>query len=102
MLVTHLIHQILTQVVIGHAELLPPVSQHLFHFTNVRAQAHEVKRSPKTGLVDQAEWRTAHPLLKPGLHHPYLTHVTGQLAPPGHIANAGVEDIVYRILQGGV
>ena len=77
----YLVHHVLAQLVTGHAELLPPVGQHLVHLTRVGAQAHEVKRSPKACLLCQAKGGAAHALLKAGLHHPYLAHVTGQFAP---------------------
>ena len=43
LLFTHLVDQILAQIVIGHAELLPPVGQHFVDLTRIRTQAHEVK-----------------------------------------------------------
>jgi hypothetical protein len=76
----HLVNQVLAQVVIGHAELLPPVGQHFVHLTGIGTQAHKVKRSTKTLLARQAKGGTANALFEPGLHHPNLAHITGQLA----------------------
>jgi hypothetical protein len=99
LLFPNLIHHVLAQVVIGQAELLPPIGQHIVNFTGLRAQTHEVERSAKTRLLHQTKRRTADALFKAGLHHPDLTHVTGQLSTARHIANAGVENLVNRVLQ---
>ena len=45
--------------------------------------------------------RAADAFFKAGLHHPDLAHVGGQLAAARDIANAGVEDVVNRLLQRG-
>ncbi len=93
------IDHVVAQVVVGQAEFLPPVGQHLVDLADFGAQAHEVKGGAKARLLDQAKRRAAHALLEARLHHPDLAHVAGQLAAARHVANAGVEHVVDRILQ---
>ena len=51
-------------------------------------------------MLHQAKRRAAHAFFKARLHHPNFAHVGGQFATPGHVADAGVKHIVYRVLQG--
>ena len=102
LLVTHLVDQVLARIVVGHAELLPPVGQQFVHLADVGAQAHEVERSAKARLIHHTERRTADAFFKARLHDPDFAHVAGQLAAARHIANAGIEHVVNRIQQRGV
>ena len=102
LLFAHLVNHILTQRVIGQAELLPPVGQQLVNLTHVGAQAHEVESGAKPRLLGQTKRSATNPFVKTGLHHPDLAHVGSQLAAARHIANAGVECVVNRVLQGRV
>jgi hypothetical protein len=95
----HLVHHVLAQVVVGHAELLPPVGQHLVDLTGIGAQAHEIKSGAKTRLIHQAKWSAPYALVKARLQHPDFAHVTGQLAATRDIADAGIEDVVNGVLQ---
>ena len=81
---------------------MPPVGQHFFNFTGIGTQAHEVKGGAKTRLLHHAKGRAAHAFFKARLHQPDFTHVAGQLAASGHIANAGMKHIVNGILQSRV
>jgi hypothetical protein len=72
-----LVHQILAQIVIGHAEFLPPVGQQFIDFTNVGSQTHEVKGGTEAGLFYQPERRTPHALFETRLHEPDFTHIAG-------------------------
>ena len=100
LLFAHLINQVLAQVVVGHAELLPPVGQHFLHFANIGTQAHEVKGRPKARLLHHAKRRAADAFFETRLHHPDLAHIAGQFAAARNVANARVEHIVNGVHQG--
>jgi hypothetical protein len=95
----NLVYQVFAVLVVARTELLPPIRQSFFHLADVSAKAHEIKGSPKTLLLHQTKRCAAYALFKARLHHPNFTHVTSELAATRHITNAGIENIVNRILQ---
>ena len=94
-------HHVFALFVAGDAEFLPPFGQIFFDLTRLGAQAHEIETGAEARLVDHAKRRAAHAFFKTRLHHPNLAHVARQFAATGHIADTGVENIVYCLLQGG-
>ena len=91
----------LAGAVAGEAELLPPVGQFLIDFADVGSQAQEVEAGAKARLAREAEGGGAAAALEAGLHHPDFAHVGAELAAPGNVADAGVEDFIDGRLQGG-
>jgi hypothetical protein len=95
----NLVDQVFAVLVVARTELLPPIRQSFVHLTDVSAQAHEIKGSAKALLLNQTKRGAADALLKTRLHHPNFAHITGKLSAARNIANAGIENIVNRILQ---
>ena len=97
-----LLQQVVAGGVVGLAELLPPVGEHLVDLAHVSAQAHEVECRTETGLLDQTIRGAAAAFFEAWLHGPDLAHVRAELAAAGHVADARVEHLVDGTQQRGM
>ncbi len=101
LLLAHRLQQRHTLILVAEREVLPPFGKFDVDLAGIGAQAQEVVGRAIAGLLDQRARRVAAAALEARLHQPDLAHVGRQLAAPGDVADARIEDRIHRLLQCG-